>query len=41
MSDAQEDYNDNFSRGGRVFINIRFADNIAVNAEEEEEVMTL
>ena len=37
MSDALEDHKCRVNIGGRVFINFRFADDIAVNAEEEEE----
>ena len=36
MSDALEYHKGSVSIGGRIFINFRFADDIVVNAEEEE-----
>ena len=36
MNDSIEDHGDSVSIGDRIFINFRFADNIVVNAEEEE-----
>ena len=37
MSGALEDHKGSVSIGGRIFINFRFADDIVVNAEREEE----
>ena len=37
MCEALDDYEDSVSIGGRLINNFRFADDIVVNAEEEEE----
>ena len=37
MSDALADHKGSVSIGGRILINLRFADDIVVNAEEKEE----
>ena len=37
MSGALEDHKSSVSTGSRIFINFRFADDIVVNAEREED----
>ena len=41
MCEALDDYKGTVSIGGRLITNFRFADDIAVNAEEEEEAGVL
>ena len=41
MCEALDDHEDSVSIGGRLITNFRFADNIVVNAEEEEEAGVL
>ena len=41
MCEALEDHEGSVSIGGRLITNFRFADDIVVNAEEEEEVGVL
>ena len=41
MSDALEEHNENVSIGGRTIISLRFANDIDVLAEEEQELEAL
>ena len=41
MCEALDDYDGSVSIGGRCITNFRFADNIVVNAEAEEEAVVL
>ena len=41
MSDALEGNKASVSNGGRIFKNLRFADDIAIGAEEEEEAVDI
>ena len=41
MCEALDDHEGSFSIGGRLITNFRFADDIVVNAEEEEEAGVL
>ena len=41
MCEALDDHEDSVSIGGRLITNFRFADDIVVNAEEEEEAGVL
>ena len=41
MSDALEDHRGSVSIGGRIKVKFRFTDDIVVNAEEEDKLVTL